>query len=124
MTRTTFLSAVLALAGSFASQAFGQPIQFIGPGSTPQGDILRGEGVYLQGAGIYNYYTAVGDSINMDTYIKANEYVHFWFRRDNAEKAARRARRTAERLANYNKIRDRIEHGPNQNDMLKGDALN
>lgn len=130
MTRTTFLSAVLALAGTFASPAFGQ-IQFIGPGSTPQGDILRGEGVFLQGAGAYfqgagigHYYTAMGDSINADTMIKIEEYIHFWLRRDNAEKAARRARRAAERRANYSLIRSRVENDPNQNDMLKGDALN
>ncbi|WP_406698149.1 hypothetical protein V5E97_04755 [Singulisphaera sp. Ch08] len=121
MTRTTV--AALALIASFAGQAFGQ-INFIGPGSTPQGDILRGGGVFLQGAGIYNYYTAMGDSINADTMMRVNEYIYLSIRQDRAEKAARRARRTAERLANFNQIRDRIENDPNQNDMVKGDALN
>jgi hypothetical protein len=132
MTRTSVaaLAFAFALIGSSGGRAFGQ-IQFVGPGSTPQGDILRGEGVFLQGAGSYlqgagigYYYTAMGDSINADTMIKLSEYVHFWLRRDNAEKAARRARRAAERVANYKEIRDRVERDPNQNDMMKGDALN
>lgn len=131
MTRTSATALAFALMiGSFAGRVHGQ-IQVIGPGSTPQGDILRGEGIalqgggmFLQGAGLNYYYTAVGDSINADTMIKIEEYIHFWFRRDNAEKAARRARRAAERLANYKAIRNRVENDPNQNDMNKGDALN
>ncbi|AGA24655.1 hypothetical protein [Singulisphaera acidiphila] len=121
MTRTTLTA--LALIGSFAGPAFGQ-INFIGPGSTPQGDILRGEGVFLQGAGMFNYYTAQADSINADTMMRINEYIYLSIRQDRAEKAARRARRTAERLANFNLIRSRVENNPNQNDMLKGNALN
>ncbi|SIO39125.1 hypothetical protein SAMN05444166_4318 [Singulisphaera sp. GP187] len=121
MTRTTL--AALALIGSFAGQAFGQ-VNFIGPGSTPQGDILRGEGVALQGAGFFNYYTAKANSINADTMMRVNEYIYLSIRQDRAEKAARRARRTAQRLASFNQIRNRVENDPNQNDMLKGNALN
>lgn len=121
MTRTTLTA--LALIGSFAGPAFGQ-FNVVGPGSTPQGDILRGEGAALLGAGFFNYYTAQANSINADTMMRINEYIYLSIRQDRAEKAARRARRAAERLANYNLIRTRIENNPNQNDMLKGDSLN
>lgn len=120
-TRTTL--AALALIGALSGHAFGQ-FRYIGPGSTVEGDFLRGAGVYLEGAGIGYYYTAMGNSINADTMMRVNEYIYWSLKHDNAEKAAHRAASKARRLANYNSIQDRIKNDPNQNDMLKGDALN
>jgi hypothetical protein len=67
---------------------------FGGWGSTPQGSILRGLGAYAEGAGVYNYDTAVADSIEADTAIRLNQYI--W----NSELEARRryARLQATRL--------------------------
>ena len=48
----------------------------IGAGSTPQGDILRGEGIAAMGFGQFNLATAMATSINTDTAIRWNEYVY------------------------------------------------
>ena len=122
MTRTLLVA--LALSGALVGQALGQGGDFIAPGSTPEGDYLRGGGVFLRGAGIYNYYTAAGNSINADTMIRVNEYIYQSIKHENAEQARHRAEARSRRLARYNTIRDRVENDPNQNDVLKGDALN
>ena len=44
---------------------------FGGWGETPQGSIARGMGAFAAGAGVYNYDTAVADSINADTVIRS-----------------------------------------------------
>ena len=49
--------------------------QYIGAGSTPAGDYLRGVGIAAYGMGIYNERTAVANSINTETFIRWNEYV-------------------------------------------------
>ena len=36
-------------------------------GQTAEGDILRGQGVFLEGAGLYRLYSAEGRSIDADT---------------------------------------------------------
>jgi hypothetical protein len=122
----TMVSA-LALIGIAAAPAFGQFPGYGGFGGgavTVQGDILRGEGFFLQGAGQYNYYTAMAESINVDTMIRLNDYIYYSIKIDNAEKGRRRAAQQKMRLENYSKIRDRIANNPNQTDMMKGDALN
>jgi hypothetical protein len=99
-------------------------VQFIGPGSTPGGDMLRGGGVYLQGLGYYNYNTAVANSINVDTYIKLNEYVWSCLKNENRENARKYAIYEAARKENYNKILERIKNDPNLVDFQRGDAIN
>ncbi len=123
MSRSTPMAFVLIM-GAFAGRAAAQGNMFVGPGSTGQGDVLRGEGIALQGAGLYNLYSAEGEAINANTMINVNEYVYQSIRHEDAEKAKRRAASRARRLANYNQIRDRVEHDPNQNDLMKGSALN
>jgi hypothetical protein len=46
-----------------------------GPGSTPQGDYLRGVGIAAAGMGIYNERTAVANRINTETFVFWNEYI-------------------------------------------------
>ena len=48
---------------------------FVGAGSTAQGDYLRGAGIAAWGMGLFNYNTAVANSINLDTFIRGNEYL-------------------------------------------------
>src|SRR4051794_22825727 len=72
---------VLALLWAFVGQASAQVLiyernPFYGAGSTPQGDMLRGEGIFLNGAGLYNYYSSVAQSINVSTMIGLNEYIY------------------------------------------------
>jgi hypothetical protein len=114
---------VLALLACTASEAPAQWI-FAGPGSTVQGDILRGEGVALQGAGVFNLYTAQANSINTDTWIRFNDYLYFSLELDRQKKAAHRLARLARDVKNYDEIMSRIANNPNGLDLTKGDALN
>ena len=121
---------VLALLWAFVGQASAQVLiidrfrLLAGPATTPQGDILRGQGVFLKGAGLYNYYSSVAQAINVNTMIGLNEYIYQSIRFENAEKAKRRAASAANRLANHRKILDRIRNNPDNYDLTKGDALN
>lgn len=124
MRRTTPAALALALAAALAGHARGQLPRYIGPGSTVQGDILRGEGVFLEGAGLYNYYSAVAGSIETDTWMRLNEYIYQSIQHENAEKARRTAERRSRHLKNYNAILDRLRNNPNYNDVAKGEALN
>jgi hypothetical protein len=115
------LGVVLA---STAATARAQYFGFIGPGSTVQGDIARGEGFFLFGAGYYNYNTAMANSINTDTFIRWNEYIWDVAKNENREHAIHRAERTARNLQHYNEILKRIRESPEEHDLERGDALN
>jgi hypothetical protein len=95
-----------------------------GGGSTVQGDILRGEGAFLIGAGSFVYRDAMATSINVDTAIRLNEYIYNVAKNENRENAQHRAERVARNRENYDKILKRIRENPDDNDLEKGDALN
>src|SRR4051794_37830942 len=99
--------AALLLVALAAAEA---PAQLIisGPGSTAQGDILRGEGTFLIGAGLFNRNTAVANSINTDTAIKLNEYIWNVAKNENRENARHRAALIARKRENYEAILKRI----------------
>ncbi|MBY0395297.1 MAG: hypothetical protein K2X91_02355, partial [Thermoleophilia bacterium] len=67
-------AAVVALASLGAPRSSAQI--FVGAGSTAEGDILRGGGVYLWGAGQFNLYTSMAQSIQVDTWMRLNEYIY------------------------------------------------
>jgi hypothetical protein len=120
---------MLALHWAFIGQASAQGLIIVGPGSneagsTVQGDILRGQGSFLVGAGLYNYYSSMGEAIHVNTMIGLNEYIYQSIRFENAEKAKRRAASAANRLANHRRILDRIRNNPDNYDLTKGAALN
>jgi hypothetical protein len=118
------LAAIVVMV-SAAESASAQPfIGFIGAGSTYEGDVLRGQGLMLSGAGLYNYYTAEAFAINTDTMMRLNEYIYQSLKNENREKAARRAARAAEDRENYKKYQERIRNNPEELDVMKGDALN
>jgi hypothetical protein len=115
---SSYTLAVLALwAGSSRAQ-------YIGPGSTPQGDYLRGVGVATFGMGVYTRATAEANAIDVNTTILWNEYVAAVIRQDNLEKAEHRALVLEERLKNYKAILERIKENPEDRDVMNGDALN
>jgi hypothetical protein len=89
-----------------------------------QGDILRGEALGLMGAGMYNYYSAMGNSINADTMMRVNEYIYESIKHENAERARHRSMVIARNKANFAKILERIRDNPEQYDLERGDALN
>jgi hypothetical protein len=107
-----------------ATTARAQYFLWGGGGATVQGDILRGEGVFLRGAGLYNLNTAQANSINTDTFIRFNEYIYNVAKNENRENAEHRAQVRARNKANYEAILKRIQENPDDHDVMTGDALN
>ncbi len=70
MRYTAYSRKLLASLVVLAVMGPGARAQFIGAGSTPQGDYLRGAGIAAMGMGIYNEKTAIANSINLDTMIR------------------------------------------------------
>jgi len=116
-TGTVALSAFLILAR-------GAGAQVVLPGSTVEGDYLRGVGFAAAGMGVYNLDTAVADSINTDTAVRWNEYVSAVAQYQSRAYAARRERDLDERNKNYQAVLRRISQGPEGRDVQTGDALN
>jgi hypothetical protein len=106
---------VLILTGASAQA---QGVVF--PGSTPEGDYLRGVGMAAWGMGLYNLNTAQANRINTETFMMWNEYVDAVMRTQARILAERRAARRAE----YNELHKRRLENPESLDVLKGDALN
>jgi hypothetical protein len=115
----TLLASVVALAALETSAS----AQFIGAGSTIEGDYLRGVGVAAMGMGIYNEKTAIANSINLDTEIRFNEYVAAVAKEMRREYAERRRYLSAQNKEANEKIADRITNHPQARDVLTGDAL-
>ena len=98
--------------------------QWIGAGSTPQGDYLRGAGIAAWGMGSYNRDTAIGYAITVDANIKSDTYISQVLRaeRDNFAKLDRQ--RQARYKENYEAIKERIRNHPETFDVFRGSALN
>ena len=97
---------------------------FGGFGGTVQGSILQGMGAYAEGAGVYNYDTAVADSIDADTVIRLNQYLY----NSQLEARVRYNRHHATKLNldrdKYKARLSRIRNDPSQADIDSGEALN
>jgi len=97
---------------------------FGGWNETPQGSIAQGLGVYAEGAGVYNYDSAVANSINEDTVVRYNQYLY----NSMLEARVRYNRENAKRLnldkAGYEARQARIRDNPSEGDINSGDALN
>ncbi len=119
----TILTPLLLLA-LIGSSAQAQNMGFIGAGSTPQGDYLRGVGIASFGMGVYNHQTAIATSINADTAMRINEYMYNCVMNENRMNAEHRDAMVAKNKENYSKIRQRIDQHPEARDVRKGDALN
>jgi hypothetical protein len=91
---------------------------------TAEGDIARGLGEFAMGAGFYNKKTAIADSINTDTVMRWNEYVH------EAQATLNRKRRERlaadrERISNFAEANQkRLRENPELRDIFQGSALN
>ena len=117
------LAITLMLLTTIAANSRAQPIS-VGPGSTPQGDYLRGVGVAAYGIGMGNLLDAQANSINVDTGIRLNEYIASVLKNEAAENAQRRAARIERDRELYNKEQKRILESPEARDVDKGNALN
>ena len=97
---------------------------FGGWGSTPQGGILRGLGAYAEGEGVYNYDTAVAESVDANTAVRLNQYL--WNSEIDARRryAARQAARLNMNNAQYKAHEYRLRNNPSQGDIDSGAAPN
>jgi len=114
--------AMLTLVGALGANARAQFFA-IGPGSSLEGDYLRGAGFASWGAGIYNLYTAQANSINTDTFIRWNEYVQESYKLMSKEYNERNRAIMAKTTEALNKRRERYLNNPEELDLMKGDAL-
>jgi hypothetical protein len=111
--------AVVASSGLVRGQAM-----FIGQGSTPPGDYLRGVGVAAWGMGQYNLNTARADQIEVGNAITLDSYLRKVHAQELADNARTIRIRIANDIKNYNAVRERVLERPEGLDILKGDALN
>src|SRR5262252_7059286 len=111
-------SLILLLAGVSAEA------QLIFPGSTPEGDYLRGVGIAGWGMGQYNLNTAQANQINAQTSIMLNEYIWGTYKAEMKENAEHRKGMLAKHAEAYKKIQERIHDHPESHDVDNGDALN
>ena len=116
-------SILSALAVVLAAAA-GAGAQVIFPGSTVEGDYLRGVGVAAAGMGVYNYDTAVAGSINTDTAMRWNEYVSAVASYQSRQNLMRRQRLQQERNQHLRAIAERIRDHPEERDVQTGSTLN
>ncbi len=121
MSRFRGLLAALALVAGLGARA---DAQFIGAGSTPAGDYLRGVGVAGWGMGLYNLNTAQAESINVDTTIRWTEYLAAVAKEQTREYVARKMADATMRKEFYTKYRQQILDSPEARDVLNGVALN
>jgi hypothetical protein len=123
------MSALCLFAAAVPAALQAQDVVF--PGSTVQGDILRGQGQFLKGAAMYDLYSARGRAIDTQTAIiveKWNEEVynaymreraaHIQYRRNASKAEEEQARRHAEEREK------RLRTNPTDEDVIRGDALN
>ncbi len=92
--------------------------------NTPEGAIAQGMGYYYTGAGIYNEKTAIADSINVDTMIRWNEYLHAANLEATRRYIARREGQSARNKAFYAERIKNLQENPTARDIETGDALN
>jgi hypothetical protein len=123
MTRTSRYGTGLAALLVAALPGTGGRAQYIGAGSTPGGDYLRGVGIAAWGMGSYNLNTAQAERINTGTFIVLNEYMWNVAKNENRENWEHRKQVMAARLEYRKKIQERIHDHPEGLDVMHGDAL-
>jgi Domain of Unknown Function (DUF1080) len=121
--------AMLAVMAAMPVLAWAQDV--VGPGSTVQGDILRGQGQFLKGAAWYELNAAKAFELNSRTAIeweKWNRQVYDAYMRDRAAhiQARRNLTKAQEEAArkNYEEREARLRANPTTDDIISGDALN
>ena len=95
-----------------------------GAGSTVQGDIARGQGLFLIGAGSYNYDTARAGEIEAETLRRLNQDAY------RSQQAANRANRQRHQSRQFRIVQarertdQRLRDNPTPRDIASGEALN
>lgn len=123
MTRILFSTIVGVCLLGAVGRAQG-PGSFIGPGSTVEGDILRGAGVAAAGMGQYNLQTAQAENILASTAIMVTDYMRTIRLLDAQARARHRIERHQNQVKQLTAIRERLLNDPNLVDFQNGNALN
>jgi hypothetical protein len=111
---------VLAIPGRHAAAQF----NFMGPGSTVQGDILRGDGAAAYGWGACNHLSALGRAIDADTLLRlGTAWAQAEAENDRHRVAHLAWRKERIRLA-LDARQSRFRSSPSDSDVTRGDALN
>jgi hypothetical protein len=97
---------------------------YIGAGSTPQGDMMRGEGIALAGAGEFVRNNAVAESIHVDTWVRLQQYLAVTEHERSMRFEAQLKRRRENINLSLAAIRKRLRENPTESDLMTGDALN
>jgi uncharacterized protein (TIGR03067 family) len=107
----------------------GQDVVF--PGSTIEGDVLRGQGQFLKGAAWYELNKAQADALNAKTMIAWNRELSRVYAEEEATLNEAEARKKAGARARKEEVKrkvaereDRLRTKPTSDDIIKGDALN
>jgi hypothetical protein len=122
MTALRICAGVLITTGALGNTAQAQFFG-MGPGSTLEGDYLRGVGFAAWGEGVYNLYSAQAGSINTDTFIRWNEYVQDCYKLMSKEYNERNRAIMAKATEALNKRRERYLNNPEELDLMTGNAL-
>lgn len=129
MRNVTFVVAFLFFLWLPAGWIRAQDVVF--PGSTAQGDILRGQGQFLRGTAWYEINAARARDIDARTAIEQerwNREVYESYERELAAAAARKRSVRNERFADVKKRmaerQERLRTKPTDDDVQSGNALN
>jgi hypothetical protein len=121
----------LLIVSGNSCETLAQIQQAVGPGSTPQGDMVRGEGVFLQGLGWFELNDAKAAAQNADTMMKLerwNREVQLAYRKEyNAAAEREMTKRRMNDSARKQFLAERearLRDKPTPEDIQKGDALN
>ncbi len=98
--------------------------QIVFPGSTPQGDYLRGVGVAAAGMGSYNLNTAQAESINVDTFIRWDTYVGTVVKEQTRLYVAKKQADASHLKELFKQRQEQILQSPEAREVLNGEALN
>jgi hypothetical protein len=125
-----FVCALWAVQGGMAQAQWGFPGGFGGfcwggwGVGTAEGDIARGMGLYAQGLGFYEKQTAVARSIDTDTVMRWNQFVHESQMNSNRLRQQRLAGARDRNARLTDEIQKRLRDNPDARDIHRGDALN
>jgi hypothetical protein len=118
--RILALVVVVALPAAFAEAQF----VWVAPGSTAEGDYLRGLGIAAIGMGFFEVADANAFAINSDTLMRIDLYIGACAAYEARVHAARMREKVARDKEMFDKIRQRLREEPEARDVDKGDALN
>lgn len=91
---------------------------------TAEGDIARGMGLYAQGLGFYEKQTAEARSIDTDTVMRWNNFIHESQMNSNRLREQRQVNARERNTRLTDERQKRLRDNPEPRDIERGDALN